>query len=443
MSRCLRTDEVRTDEAGLLTRAAWWNCFSGIAGDMALASLLDAGADLDMVISGLEKIPVAGWHLEATRTLRGGLAATQLRIDVDPAEEQRERRWAAIRSLIDQADGLPERVRRRAQTVFARLAAAEGRLHGVPVDEVHFHEVGGLDAIVDVVGTCLALESLDVASVCSSPVALGSGTVKTAHGLLPVPAPAVIELLKDVPVYGSAQAAELATPTGAALLSGLAEYFGPLPPSWCRGQRLRRRHPGVRGGPNVLQVVVGDLQTGARRGPGWLQELVVVEANVDDVTGEVLGHTVEALMSAGALDAWLVPVVAKKGRPGHVVSFLAEPVKIATLAGVLVEETGTLGYREHRVTRVCARSRDGRGRGAGRRRPGQGRPPPGKGRVRRLCSRRHHSRPAHCRGGSPGRKGCAALSATAQSDTAQVTAPDYQRPTISARPAAPPPDKFH
>ena len=229
VSRCLRTNEAGTGEAGLLTRVVWWNCFSGIAGDMALASLLDAGADLDVVISGLEKIPVAGWHLEAARTLRGGLAATQLRVDVDPAEEQRERTWAAIRSLIDQADGLPERVRQRAQAVFGRLATAEARLHGVPVDEVHFHEVGGLDAIVDVVGTCLALESLDVASVCSSPVALGNGTVKTAHGLLPVPAPAVIELLKDVPVYGSAQTVELATPTGAALLAGLAEYLGPSP----------------------------------------------------------------------------------------------------------------------------------------------------------------------------------------------------------------------
>ena len=228
--QCQRTDEVRTDEAGLLTRVAWWNCFSGIAGDMALASLLDAGADLDRSSQAWRRLPVAGWHLEATRTLRGGLAATQLRVDVDPAEEQRERTWAAIRYLIDQADGLPERVRQRAQTVFARLAVAEGRLHGVPVDEVHFHEVGGLDAMVDVVGTCLALESLDVASVCSSPVALGSGTVKSAHGLLPNPAPAVIELLRTSPSTVRPKQSELATPTGAALLAGLAEYFGPLPP---------------------------------------------------------------------------------------------------------------------------------------------------------------------------------------------------------------------
>jgi pyridinium-3,5-bisthiocarboxylic acid mononucleotide nickel chelatase len=353
VSRYLLTNELGTSEAGLLTRVAWWNCFSGIAGDMALASLLDAGADLVTVIAGLEKIPVAGWHLEATRTLRGGLAATQLRVDVDPAEEQLERTWASIRSLIDQADGLPERVRRRAQTVFARLAEAEGRLHGVPVDEVHFHEVGGLDAIVDVVGTCLALESLDVTSVCSSPVALGNGTVKTAHGLLPVPTPAVIELLKDVPVYGSAPTVELATPTGAALLAGLADSFGPLPPVMVKASGYGAGGREFEGAPNVLQVVVGELQVGARRGPGWAQELVVVEANVDDVTGEVLGHTIEALMGAGALDAWVVPVVGKKGRPGHVVSFLAEPAKIATLAGVLVTETGTLGYREHHVTRAA------------------------------------------------------------------------------------------
>ena len=318
---------------------------------MALASLLDAGADLDEVISGLEKLPVAGWHLEATRTSRGGLAATQLHVDVDPSEDGTERTWATIRSILGGADGLPERARHRALTVFSRLAAAEGRLHGVPVDDVHFHEVGGLDAVVDVVGTCLALESLDIGSVCASPVAVGTGTVNTSHGLLPVPVPAVVELLKGVPVYGSAHEAELATPTGAALLAGLATAFGPLPPLVVAASGYGAGTRQLERAPNVLQVVVGDPQTGGGRGPGRSQELVVVEANVDDVTGEVLGHTVEALMSAGALDAWLVPVVAKKGRPGHIVSFLAEPPRVGALAGVLVEETGTLGYREHRVAR--------------------------------------------------------------------------------------------
>ena len=334
-----------------MTRVAWWNCVSGIAGDMALASLLDAGADLDEVIAGLEKLPLAGWHLEATRTSRGGLAATQLHVGIDPAEDRTERTWATIRSILDDADGLPKRARHRALAVFARLAAAEGRLHGVPVDEVHFHEVGGLDAVVDVVGTCLALESLDIGSVCASPVAVGSGSVSTSHGRLPVPAPAVVELLKGVPVYGSVHEVELATPTGAALLAGLAEGFGPLPPLVVAGSGYGAGTRQLEGAANVLQVVVGDQQAGGGRGTGRSQELVVVEANVDDVTGEVLGHTVEALMNAGALDAWLVPVVAKKGRPGHVVSFLAEPARVGVLAAVLVRETGTLGYRENRVTR--------------------------------------------------------------------------------------------
>jgi uncharacterized protein (TIGR00299 family) protein len=334
-----------------MTRVAWWHCFSGIAGDMALASLLDAGADLDVVMAGLDEIPVTGWHLETAKTWRSGLAATQLRVEVDPSAERSERTWATIRALLDKADGLPERARQRAETVFARLATAEGRVHGVPAEDVHFHEVGGLDALVDVVGTCLALESLDIGSVCSSPVALGTGTVNTSHGVLPVPAPAVVQLLKDVPVYGSDQSVELTTPTGAALLAGLADYFGPMPPLVPTASGYGAGARQLDGVPNVLQVVVGEMESGARRGPGRRQELVVVEANVDDVTGEVLGHTVETLMGAGALDVWLVPVVAKKGRPGHVVSFLAEPANISDLAKVLVEETGTLGYREHSVTR--------------------------------------------------------------------------------------------
>jgi pyridinium-3,5-bisthiocarboxylic acid mononucleotide nickel chelatase len=320
---------------------------------MALASLVDAGADLDQVRAGLEKIPVTGWHLEAAQTTRAGLAATQVRVEVDPAGDGTRRTWATIRATLDQADGLPERALRRAQTVFAKLATAEGRLHGEPAEQVHFHEVGGLDALVDVVGTCLALETLGVTSVFASPVALGSGTVKTAHGVLPVPAPAVVELLKDAPVHGTPAPAELTTPTGAALLAGLAEGFGPMPPLVVAATGYGAGTLQLDGVPNVLQVVIGDLAPDAPSSPGSDQELVVVEANVDDVTGEVLGHTVEALMGGGALDAWLVPVMAKKGRPGHVVSFLAGPEKVPVLAKVLAEETGTLGYRAHRVARTA------------------------------------------------------------------------------------------
>jgi pyridinium-3,5-bisthiocarboxylic acid mononucleotide nickel chelatase len=334
-----------------LTTVAWWNCFAGIAGDMALGSLIDAGADFDEVVAGLEGLPVTGWHIEVAKTTRAGLAATQLRVDVDPSSDGTERTWRTIRAVIDQAPGLPGRARTRAQGVFGRLAAAEGRLHGLPPEEVHFHEVGGVDAIVDVVGTCLALESLGVGSVRSSPVALGTGTVRGAHGLLPNPAPAVVELLAGAPVRGAAREEELTTPTGAALLGGLAESFGPLPQMKIRSSGYGAGSRDLDGMPNVLQVVIGELETDAPAQVPLQQDLVVLEANVDDVTGEVLAHTVGALIRAGALDAWLVPVVAKKGRPGHIVSVLAEPGALARLATVLTQETGTLGFREHLVVR--------------------------------------------------------------------------------------------
>jgi uncharacterized protein (TIGR00299 family) protein len=334
-----------------LTTVAWWNCSAGIAGDMALASLIDAGADVDEVVAGLEGLPVTGWHIEVAKTTRAGLAATQLRVDVDPASDLTERNWGTVRAIIDQAPLLPERARTRAQGVFARLATAEGRLHGLPPEEVHFHEVGGLDAIVDVVGTCLALESLGIGSVRSGPVAVGTGTVRGSHGLLPNPAPAVVELLVGAPVRGADREEELTTPTGAALLAALAESFGPLPQMKITSGGYGAGSRDLDGTANVLQVVIGDLGTESTAQAPLHRDLVVLEANVDDVTGEVLAHTVGALMGAGALDAWLVPVVAKKGRPAHVVTVLAEPGAVARLATVLTQETGTLGFREHLVTR--------------------------------------------------------------------------------------------
>jgi hypothetical protein len=334
-----------------LTTVAWWNCSGGIAGDMALASLIDAGADIGTVVTGLEGLPVTGWHIEVAKTTRAGVAASQLRVDIDPESDLTERTWRTIRAIIDQAPDLPERARTRAQAVFGRLAAAEGRLHGLPPEEVHFHEVGGLDAIVDVVGTCLALESLGIGSVRSGPVALGTGTVRGSHGLLPNPAPAVVELLLGAPVRGAAREEELTTPTGAALLAALAESFGPLPSMKITSSGYGAGSRDLDGRANVLQVVIGDLETEAPAEIPLHQDLVVLEANVDDVTGEVLAHTVGALMSAGALDAWLVPVIAKKGRPAHIISVLAEPGTVARLATVLTQETGTLGFREHFVSR--------------------------------------------------------------------------------------------
>ena len=269
---------------------------------MAMASLLDAGADLDEVVAGLGALPVRGWHIESEKATRAGVAATRLRVDVGPDEDGVDRTWADHPGTLESAPGLPERARRRAQKVFACLATAEGLVHAVSPEEVHFHEVGGQDALIDVVGTCLALESLGVASVYASPVAVGTGTVRGAHGVLPNPAPAVVRLLAGAPVHGTGQNVELTTPTGAALLAGLAASFGPLPLHEGDGRRLRRRGPGdSRAGRTCCRSSwerKGSPGDGQR---GYDQDLVVLEANVDDVTGEVLAHTVEALCWLPAL----------------------------------------------------------------------------------------------------------------------------------------------
>jgi uncharacterized protein (TIGR00299 family) protein len=221
------------------------------------------------------------------------------------------------------------------------LAEAEGRLHRRPPEQVHFHEVGSIDAIVDVVGTCAGLELLDVDEVHASPVANGIGMVRTAHGLLPNPAPAVVELLRGAPTYGIDVPVELTTPTGAALLAGLASGFGPLPPMTVSATGFGAGSRDLDQRPNVVQVVVGS--SAAALGPG--QPVVLLEANLDDATGETLAHTVIALLDAGAHDAWVTPIVMKKGRPAHTVSVLVDPALSAQVSRVLTAETGTLGVR--------------------------------------------------------------------------------------------------
>ncbi|HEX6423423.1 MAG TPA: nickel pincer cofactor biosynthesis protein LarC [Acidimicrobiales bacterium] len=326
---------------------AWFHCFSGIAGDMALGALVDAGADLDEVRTLLEQLPVGGWELEAEPVLRCGIAAT--RAHVRAAETGVVRTAAHITGMVQEAR-LPDRVTRRALATFRALAEVEGRLHRRPPEQVHFHEVGGVDAIVDVVGTAAALEVLGIDEVRSSPVAHGSGMVRAAHGLLPNPPPAVVALLEGAPTHGLDLAVELTTPTGAALLAATVTGWGPLPAMRIDASGFGAGAREIDGRPNAVQVVVGrSLDAGAEgsdqvgMSPG--QPVVLLEANVDDATGEVLAHAIAVLLDAGAHDAWVTPVVMKKGRPAHVVSALADPALVAQVAGALVAETGTLGVR--------------------------------------------------------------------------------------------------
>jgi uncharacterized protein (TIGR00299 family) protein len=319
---------------------AWFHCFAGIAGDMALGSLIDAGADVKEIHLLLERLALPGWELQIEEALRGGVACT--RVVVRGTDDAVVRTHAHIAGLITEA-GLPPRVTDRALAVFRRLAEVEAALHRRPIDDVHFHEVGGHDAIIDIVGTVAALEVLDVDVITASTVALGTGMVRAAHGLLPNPSPAAVRLLEGIPTYGRATTIELTTPTGAALLAALCSSFGPMP-------AMVMTSSGFGGGageidelPNCTQVIVGQREARAAIGSG--QPAFVLETNIDDVTGEQLGYAVAAALEGGAFDAWVSSVTMKKGRPGHVLHVLADAAHVDSLRHIMHTSTGTFGVR--------------------------------------------------------------------------------------------------
>lgn len=328
---------------------AWFHCFAGIAGDMALGSLVDAGADPAEIVTLLRRLPVAGWTLETHGVQRGGIAATRIRVGAE--DDGIVRTHSHIQGVIEEAR-LPGRVRDRALATFAALAEVEGHLHRRHPSQVHFHEVGGIDAIVDIVGTCAALEILDVDEVRASPVATGTGMIRSSHGALPNPTPAVVALLKGCPTYGRNLNVELTTPTGAALLAALASSYGPLPAMTIEASGFGAGSRDLESLPNLTQVVLGTptgADHGAGAGPG--QPVMLLEANLDDASGETLAHAVTALLGAGAHDAWITPIVMKKGRPAYTVHALADTALAPQVAQVLQAETGTLGVRGTRLER--------------------------------------------------------------------------------------------
>jgi uncharacterized protein (TIGR00299 family) protein len=316
----------------------WFHCFSGIAGDMALGALVDAGADIDEVRSLCERIPVSGWTLEAEPVLRAGMASTH--VVVRCQETSVVRTYGHIAAMVEEAR-LPDRVRKRALATFQALATAEGRIHRRPPEQVHFHEVGALDAIVDIVGTASALEVLQIDELHASPVANGMGMTRAAHGVLPIPAPAVVELLRGAPTYGVDVPYELTTPTGAALLAANVVGWGPMPPMEIAAIGFGAGTREIDGRPNVVQVVLGQRVNALSSG----QPMMQLEVNVDDATGETLAHTITALLDAGANDAWVVPIVMKKGRPAYTVAALCDTALGAQIADILRRETGSLGVR--------------------------------------------------------------------------------------------------
>jgi pyridinium-3,5-bisthiocarboxylic acid mononucleotide nickel chelatase len=330
---------------------AWLQCAAGASGDMFLGALVDAGAPIDAVRVAVKALEVEPIELVVEATMRGGVAATRVRV-VTPRSSV-VRTWGNVRGLLEQA-ALSDGVRARALDVFARLARAEATAHRTSPEQVHFHEVGALDALADVVGTAAALEALGVTDATSTAVALGSGMSRSAHGLLPVPGPAVVALLSEVgaPVYSGDAPYEMCTPTGAALLASVVTAWGGLPPMRVASTGHGAGSRDVGELPNVLRVVIGERVRDASLQPApGRDEEVVVEANVDDLDPRLWPTVLQRLMAAGAADAWLTPIVMKKGRPAHTLSVLVGPEHADAVRQVVFAETPSIGLREWRVTK--------------------------------------------------------------------------------------------
>lgn len=327
-------------------RHAWIDASGGVAGDMLLGALIDAGADVAAVQHAVEAVLPGAVRVTATTVTRAGLRA--LKVDVDPlVSDPPHRTWRGIRDLLAHG-AVPRRVRERAMAVFARLADAEAHVHGVAPQDVHFHEVGALDSVADVVGVCAALEDLDVATLSAGEVALGSGRVQTAHGDMPVPVPAVAELARGWPVRAGGSG-ELATPTGMALIRALATAAEDLPATVPAAVGVGAGGRDIPGRANIVRVLVGTA-AGVDAGA---DPALLLEANVDDMDPRLWPEILAGLLRSGAADAWLVPIVMKKGRPAHTLSVLCHPDRAADLRERIFRDTTTLGVREGPVRKYA------------------------------------------------------------------------------------------
>ena len=326
-----------------MTTLAFFDCFSGIAGDMVLGAMVDAGVPLEAIAAPLEKLPIDPFELEPVRVERLGIMATAVRVRAEDSGIART--YASIRALIEDAP-LPARAKQLALKIFQRLAEAEATVHGKDVAHVRFHELGAVDTIVDIVGAALGLEYLGVECVHASAVATGMGMMRTEHGVYPIPGPAVVELLKDVPIYSRGIPNELVTPTGAAILAATAQSFGDIPP-------MRISRVGYGAGtreldiPNVLRLLIGEaVEDESVFGP---VPAVVLEANIDDMNPELYEYVIERLFAAGAQDAWVTPITMKRGRPAATLHVLCGPGDEIACRDVIFAETTTLGMRRNPV----------------------------------------------------------------------------------------------
>src|SRR5216683_1196353 len=308
-------------------KLAYFDCFSGISGDMTLGALVDAGCDVELLRAELRGLQVPGWELSAEKVWKNGMAATYVKVKTE--EQSKHRSLGAILEILQKSQ-LAAQVRERAAAIFTKLGEAEARVHDVPLEKIHFHEVGAVDAIVDIVGACIGFHALGIEKFACSALNVGGGTVKMAHGILPVPAPATANLLQGRPTYSNGVQKELVTPTGAAIGYGAGTAD-------------------LEGQPNVLRIMIGEAAE--RTVPGFDEEIAVIEANLDDMNPQIYGYFLEKALTASALDVYTTPVQMKKNRPGTLLTVLCKPQDTDALMSLIFAETTTFGARTYRAQR--------------------------------------------------------------------------------------------
>lgn len=331
-------------------KIAYFDCFAGISGDMCLGAVVDVGVDLSDIKKGLKKLPVQNYSLASKKVLRGGISATKVDVIIKKSEvrgqESEAKKWKDIKKIIE-ASTLPDKIKQKGLHIFKKIFEAEARVHGKPFDKVHLHELGGIDCLIDIFGALIGLDILGIEKIYVSSINLGSGSVKTKHGVLPVPAPATAELLKGYPVYSSEIPFELTTPTGAAIISGMNADPYSLSKIMIEKIGYGAGNKDIANMSNTLRILIGK-EANADKSE---ESVTVIETNIDDMNPQFYEHVMEMLFKAGALDVFLENIIMKKGRPAVKLTVISEESDIEKLSGILFQETTTIGLRFYRVHR--------------------------------------------------------------------------------------------
>lgn len=329
-------------------KTLFFDCIAGTSGDMTLGALVDLGVELDMIREELKKLDISGYKLSASKERRMGISGTRVKVELQ--DDQPARSFKDIKVLIKESR-LSEAIKTLSLKIFTVIAEAEARVHGCGVEEVHFHEIGAVDSIVDIVGAAIAIDSLEVDKILSSPIPLGTGFVDTQHGPMPVPAPATLEILRGAETRSTSIEAELTTPTGAAIVKSLSEGYGPMPSMLITGTGFGVGFKEFKEVPNLLRVITGEL---AERPQTCTDEKVqILETNIDDMSPQVAGYLMDRLLNDGALDVYFTPVQMKKSRPGLLLTVLTKKEKETALLDIIFSETTTIGIRKSEAERVC------------------------------------------------------------------------------------------